>query len=74
MVLISERGVTSNAYFSYDKNAANILELLNAESILADAKQEWVRTVAGYHSAKLRLHAHAGILGRVDFSPSGLIN
>jgi len=58
----------------YDKNAANILELLNAESILADAKQEWVRTVAGYLSAKLRLLAHAGILGRVDFSPSGLIN
>ncbi len=56
----------------FDKNVADILELLNTESALADAQQERIRAVAEYRSARLRLLANAGILGRlpmVDTKP-----
>lgn len=49
----------------YDKNVADILELLNTESALADAQQERIRAVAEYRSARLRLLANTGILGKI---------
>jgi outer membrane protein len=48
----------------YDKGAADILELLNAQSALADAGQERTRCLAEWRSARLRLLASAGQLGR----------
>ncbi len=50
----------------YDRNAADILEVLNSQSALADAEQERIRAVAEWRSARLRLLAESGILGRAD--------
>jgi outer membrane protein len=46
----------------YDKSAGDILELLNAQSGLADAEQERIRCLADWRSARLRLISTAGKL------------
>jgi outer membrane protein len=48
----------------YDKGAADILEMLNTQSLLSDAQQERIRCLAEWHSSRLRLLASAGMLGR----------
>lgn len=48
----------------YNKGAADILELLSVQSALADARQEKLRCFAEWQSARLRLIASAGLLGR----------
>jgi len=48
----------------YDKGAADITEVLNTQSTLSDAKRERVRCLADWHSARLRLLAGAGRMGR----------
>ena len=47
----------------YDKGVADILELLNTQTALADAQQERIRCIAEWRSARLRLMANAGVLG-----------
>lgn len=47
----------------YDKGATDILEILNAQNSFADAKQERIRCLAEWRSARLRLLASAGTLG-----------
>jgi outer membrane protein len=64
-LLTSAREAVQSSQRRYDKNAADILELLNTESALADAQQERIRAVAEYRSARLRLLANTGILGRI---------
>jgi outer membrane protein len=49
----------------YYQNVADILELLNAESALADARQERIKAIADYQAAKLKLLGSAGVLGRL---------
>jgi outer membrane protein len=44
----------------YDKGAADISELLNAQAALADARQEKFQQQLGFESARLRLIASAG--------------
>jgi outer membrane protein len=46
----------------YDKNAGDILELLTAQSGLADAEQERIRCLAEWRSARLRLISTTGKL------------
>jgi len=48
----------------YDKGAADILEVLNTQAALADAQQERIRSLAEYRSARLRLLANVGMMGR----------
>ena len=48
----------------YEHGATDILELLNAQSGLADARQERIRCESEWRSARLRLMAAAGVLGR----------
>lgn len=60
----AEEAVRSS-YRRYSHNVADILELLNTESTLADAQQERVRAIAEYRSARLRLLANTGILGKL---------
>jgi outer membrane protein len=48
----------------YDKGAADILEILNTQAALADARQERIRCMAEWRGARLRLMANAGVLGR----------
>ena len=58
----------------YHKGVADILELLTAQTVLADAQQERIRCVAEYHAARLRLLANAGMLGRVESTNAGEVN
>lgn len=48
----------------YNLGAADILELLTTQTALAEAQQERIRCIAEYRSARLRLMANAGVLGR----------
>jgi len=50
----------------YDSGAADILELLSTLGALADARQERVRSLAEWRSARLRLLATSGLLRTVD--------
>jgi outer membrane protein len=46
----------------YDSGAADIVELLNTQTTLADARQEQVRSQAEWRSARLRLLATSSLL------------
>lgn len=48
----------------FEKGAADILEILNTQAALSDAQQERVRSQAEWRSARLRLLANAGLMGR----------
>jgi outer membrane protein len=48
----------------YDKGAADITEILSTQSALSDARLERVRCLNEWHSARLRLLAGAGRMGR----------
>ncbi|WP_347990130.1 TolC family protein [Methylomonas sp. AM2-LC] len=48
----------------YDKGAADIMEMLTTQTAFADAAQERIRTLAEWRSARLRLLAGSGALGR----------
>ncbi|MDO8047261.1 TolC family protein [Janthinobacterium sp. SUN211] len=51
--------------------AADILEMLNTQSALLEAQQERIRCQAEWRSARLRLLASAGMLGRADIAQKG---
>jgi outer membrane protein len=48
----------------YDKGAADITEILNTQSTLSEGQRERIRSIAEWHSARLRLLANAGQMGR----------
>ncbi|MBY0579094.1 MAG: TolC family protein [Burkholderiales bacterium] len=48
----------------YEKGAADILEILSTQTALSDAQQERIRSLADWRSARLRLLANAGLMGR----------
>ena len=50
----------------YDKGAADVLQILTAQTTLSDAQQERIRCLADWRSARLRLLAAAGGLGLQD--------
>ena len=54
----------------YDKGAGDILELLTAQSEAAEAQQERVRCLSEWRSARLKLLADAGMLGRASIQSS----
>ena len=58
------RAALASAQRRFDKGAADILEILSAQMVMADAAQERVRCLADWRSARLRLMANAGLLGR----------
>jgi outer membrane protein len=60
----SAKGALDSTRQRYEKGAADILEILNAQSALADASQERIRCVAEWNEFRLKLLAIAGILGR----------
>jgi outer membrane protein len=51
----------------YESGAADILELLTSQSAFADARQERVRSLADWRSARLRLLATSGVLTNASF-------
>jgi len=48
----------------YEKGVADILEILNTQAALSDAQQERIRSLAEWRSARLRLLADVGLMGR----------
>lgn len=66
VLLKSARAAMASSEKRYAKGAADILELLSTQSALADALQERVRSVSEWRSARLRLLATAGVLGRAN--------
>jgi outer membrane protein len=52
----------------YSSGATSILELLNTQAALADAKSERVRCLAEWRTARLVLLASAGVLNRTSLS------
>lgn len=48
----------------YEKGVADILEILNTQAALSEAKQERIRSVDEWRSARLRLMTNVGVLGR----------
>lgn len=49
----------------YDNNAADIIEVISAESALADAQQQKIQAIAEWQSARLSLLANTGILSQL---------
>ena len=47
----------------YDKGAADVLQILTAQTALSDAQQERIRCLADWRSARLRLLAAVGDRG-----------
>jgi outer membrane protein len=62
-LLEASQAAEQSAQRRYANGAANIIELLTAQSNLADAEQERVQSLAEWNSARLRLIASAGRLG-----------
>ena len=48
----------------FDKGVADVLEILNAQSVLSDAELERIQCLADWRAARLTLFAEAGILGK----------
>jgi outer membrane protein len=55
------------AQHRYQAGVGNIIELLTAQTALANARQEWVQAFADWRAARLRL---AGSLGRLRLADS----
>jgi outer membrane protein len=60
-----------NVQRKYDRGLIDILDVLNAQAALVDARQERIRTVAEWRSARLRLLVSAGEIGRTRIAEQG---
>lgn len=63
-LLAAARDALAVSQRKFEKGAADILEILNTQTALADAQQERIRCLADWRSARLRLLANAGLMGR----------
>ena len=55
----------------YERGLSDIIGILNVQAALADASQERIRALAEWRSARLRLLASAGELGRTRVAEQG---
>lgn len=62
--LDAARDAQASVQRKFGRGAADILEMLNTQSALLEAQQERIRCQAEWRSARLRLLASAGVLGR----------
>nr|WP_094780669.1 TolC family protein [Paraburkholderia ribeironis] len=62
---IAQRSFTASQH-RYEANVGNILELLNAQTALANARQQRVQALADWRAARLRLAGSLGRLGSAD--------
>ncbi|SIO72647.1 outer membrane protein [Burkholderia sp. GAS332] len=65
---IANRSFTA-ARHRYQAGVGNILELLNAQTALANAQQQRVQALADWRAARLRLAGSLGRLGPADMQP-----
>lgn len=64
VLLQAAQSAVSSVQRKFGRGAADIVEILNTQAALADAQQQRVRSLAEWRSARLRLMASAGTLGR----------
>jgi outer membrane protein len=69
-LLTAAQNALASVQRKYDKGAADILEMLTTQTTLSDANQQRITTLADWRSARLRLLANTGILGRSGVAPS----
>ena len=62
--LDAARDAQASVQRKFDLGASDILEMLNTQSALLEAQQERIRCQAEWRSARLRLLASTGVLGR----------
>lgn len=60
-----------NVQRKYDRGLIDILEVLNVQAALVDAREERIRTLADWRSARLRLLASAGEISRTRIAEQG---
>lgn len=65
-LLEAARASVSSSQRRYDRNVADILEVMNAQSALADAQQQRIQAIEQWQSARLGLMASTGILGQLS--------
>ncbi|WP_180278358.1 TolC family protein [Janthinobacterium sp. BJB301] len=70
--LDAARDALASVQRKFGLGAADILEMLNTQSALLEAQQERIRCQAEWRSARLRLLASAGVLGRDDIPDGGV--
>ena len=63
-LITAAQAATASVQRKFDRGAADILEILSTQSALSDAQQERIRCLAEWRSARLRLLAAVGVLGR----------
>ena len=66
ILLSTSQSAMESVRHKFDHGASDILEMLNAQAALADARQQRVRCLAEWRSARLRLMAAAGRLGHAS--------
>lgn len=64
LLLDSAQTTLNSVQKKFDHGAADILEILSTQTALSEAKMERIRCLAEWRSAKLRLFANAGLLGK----------
>ena len=57
--------VVESAIKRYEAGASDVFELLNAQAALSQAKEERLRCLSDWRSARLRLIAGAGVLSQI---------
>lgn len=65
-LLNAAQASVASAKRRYADNVADILEVLNAQSSLADAQQQRIEAIAQWRSARLSLLANTGILSQLS--------
>lgn len=65
-LLSAARAAFESSRRRYSQGAADIVELLNAQAALAEARTERTRSLAAWRSARLRLLSSVGVLDRAD--------
>jgi outer membrane protein len=67
-LLTAAQSALESSQRRYSQGAADIVELLNAQGALADARMERTRSLADWRSERLRLLASTGMLDRADIA------
>lgn len=70
-LLDSARMALEDVQRKYERGLSDIIGILNVQAALADASQERIRALAEWRSARLRLLASAGELGRARIAEQG---
>lgn len=63
-LLQSAQASLESSQRKFERGAADIVEMLNVQAALADARLERIRSLSEWRSSRLRLLASAGLLGR----------